>query len=59
MQLLRRFWAELGMTTKDTKTKILMTELIIMADSELEDKQKLDGGYTVEAINNVSAIVEH
>ena len=47
------------MTTKDTKTKILMTELIIMADSELEDKQKLDGGYIVEAINNVSAIVEH
>ena len=46
------------MTTKDTEAKILMTELIIMADSEFEDKQKLNGGYTVEAINNVSAFAE-
>lgn len=41
------------MTTKDTDTKILMTELITMADTE--DKQKLDaGGYTVKTVNDVS-----
>lgn len=43
------------MTTKETE---VMTELIILADSEFEDKQKQDGGYTVQAINNVSAFVE-
>ena len=46
------------MTTKDTDIKLPMTELQIMADMELEEKQKFDDpGHTVETINNVSSFV--
>lgn len=46
------------MTTKDTDIKLPMTELQIMADIELEEKQKLDGpSHTVDTINNVSSFV--
>ena len=49
---------EEAMNTIDTDIKLPMTELQVMADMELEEKQKLDDpGHTVETINNVSSFV--
>ena len=46
------------MTTKDIEAQALsMSELKVMAELEFKDEQlqKVDGDYTVDTINNVSA----